>query len=92
MTEVDAKKQNRKTAVIGSSTAVSFGLLSSIIGSSILLGTYKEKISENSSKIVNNETKISRLRDSAEKDGRELSNKLSNIEGKLDIIIKRVEK
>lgn len=86
------KLKEQKQTVIGTSTAVSFGLLSSIVGSSILLGTYKQRIHNNADSIVKNETKISKLRDSSEKNSRELSNKLSNIEGKLDIIIKRGDK
>ena len=74
--------------LIGKGTFISFSVVSSIVGATMLFSGVKEQAENNSTSISGNEVKIEKLRDTQNK----VREQLSNIEGKLDIIIKRVTK
>ncbi len=75
-----------KLMVTKKNTFFSLGAVSSIIGASMFIAGIKDRAENNSMAIIDNKTRIEKVSDEQQSNSRILS----KIEGKLDILIKRV--
>lgn len=74
--------------LLGNTTFLSFGMVSSIVGVALYVADIKDQSDVNLENIKKSEVKIEELRKGTEK----TNSQLSKIEGKLDILIQKAGK